>query len=108
INLATGSIQQNEIIVGIDLGTTNSLIAIVREDTRQPIALKEVDGLALVPSIVNFDEYDNPIVGTAAKSKLVDAPERTIYSVKRLMGKSYNDIQTHTDHLAYHILDDDT
>ncbi len=42
INLVTGGLQQQEIIVGIDLGTTNSLIAIVRDDTRQPIALKEI------------------------------------------------------------------
>ena len=63
INIATGSIQKEEIIVGIDLGTTNSLIAIVRGDTHEPIALKEIDGLALVPSIVHFDEYGNTTVG---------------------------------------------
>lgn len=108
INLVTGGIQQQEIIVGIDLGTTNSLIAIVREDTRQPIALKEVDGLALVPSIVNFDAYDNPIVGTSAKEKLLTAPERTIYSVKRLMGKSYKDVKDHANVFAYKVIDDDT
>jgi molecular chaperone HscA len=108
INLATGGIQQQEIIVGIDLGTTNSLIAIVRDDTRMPIALKEVDGLTLVPSIVNFDEYDNPVVGTLAKNKLIDAPERTIYSVKRLMGKSYKDVGNNANVYAYHIIDDDT
>ncbi|HTN46962.1 MAG TPA: Fe-S protein assembly chaperone HscA [Flavipsychrobacter sp.] len=108
INLATGGIQQQEIIVGIDLGTTNSLIAIVRDDTRMPIALKEVDGLTLVPSIVNFDEYDNPIVGTLAKNRLIDAPERTIYSVKRLMGKSYKDVGNKANVYAYHIIDDDT
>ena len=108
INLVTGSIQQKEIIVGIDLGTTNSLIAIVREDTKQPIALKEIDGLTLVPSIINFDEYDNPIVGTPAKDKLIEAPERTIYSAKRLMGKSYNDVQDHAQSFAYKIIDDST
>lgn len=108
INLVTGGIQQQETIVGIDLGTTNSLIAIVREDTRQPIALREIDGLALVPSIVNFDDYNNPQVGTSAKEKLVSAPERTIYSVKRLMGKSYKDVSDHANVYAYHIIDDDT
>ena len=61
INIATGSLQQKETIVGIDLGTTNSLIAIVREDTRQPLALREIDGLTLVPSIVHFDEYGGAI-----------------------------------------------
>lgn len=108
INLATGSLQTEEIIVGIDLGTTNSLIAIVRNDDRQPMALKETDGLALVPSIVYFDEYGNPSVGNAAKEKLVDAPERTIYSVKRLMGKSYRDVTAAPGFFAYNIIDDDT
>jgi molecular chaperone HscA len=108
INIATGSLQTEEIIVGIDLGTTNSLIAIVRNDTRQPLALKETDGLTLVPSIVHFDEYGNTSVGTAAKGKLVAEPERTIYSVKRLMGKSYKDVKSETSFFAYNVIDDDT
>jgi len=108
INLVTGGIQQEEVIVGIDLGTTNSLIAIVREDTKHPIALKETDGLALVPSIVNFDEYDNPVVGTAAREKLLTAPDRTIYSVKRLMGKSYKDVKDHANVFSYKVIDDAT
>ncbi len=108
INLVTGSIQQEEIIVGIDLGTTNSLIAIVRGDTQQPIALKDIDGLALVPSIVHFDEFGNTTVGTPAKELLITQPERTIYSVKRLMGKSYRDVSKDTGFFAYNIIDDGT
>lgn len=108
INLVTGSIQQKETIVGIDLGTTNSLIAIVHPDTRQPIALKETDGYALVPSIVYFDAYNTPVVGNEAKDKLIVSPERTIYSAKRLMGRSYKDIGHHADMFSYKILDDDT
>ena len=108
INLVTGSIQQKETIVGIDLGTTNSLIAIVRADTKQPIALKEIDGLTLVPSIIHFDEYGNPVVGTLAKEQLIAAPERTIYSVKRLMGKSYKDVKDHAGSFSYKVIDDDT
>jgi molecular chaperone HscA len=108
INIATGSIQQQETIVGIDLGTTNSLIAIVHADTHQPIALKDIDELALVPSIVHFDEYGNVTVGTPAKELLVKEPERTIYSVKRLMGKSYKDISKDAGFFAYNIIDDNT
>ncbi len=108
INIATGSIQKEEIIVGIDLGTTNSLIAIVRGDTHEPIALKEIDGLTLVPSIVHFDEYGNVTVGNPAKELLVTQPERTIYSVKRLMGKSYNDVSHDAGFFAYNIIDDNT
>jgi Fe-S protein assembly chaperone HscA len=108
INIATGSLLQEETIVGIDLGTTNSLIAIVRTDTHQPIALREIDGLTLVPSIVHFDEYGNVTVGNPAKELLVKEPERTIYSVKRLMGKSYKDVSRDAGFFAYHIIDDDT
>jgi molecular chaperone HscA len=108
INIATGSLQTEDIIVGIDLGTTNSLIAIVRSDTKQPIALKETDGLALVPSIVHFDEYGNTSVGSVAREKLLTEPERTIYSVKRLMGKSYKDVSNKPGFFAYNIIDDDT
>lgn len=108
INLVTGSIQQKETIVGIDLGTTNSLIAIVHPDTRQPMALREIDGLTLVPSIVHFDSLGNTLVGNPAREQLITAPERTIYSVKRLMGKSYKDVKEHSNAFAYQILDDET
>lgn len=108
INLATGGLQKEETIVGIDLGTTNSLIAIVREDDKQPIALKETDGLALVPSIIHFDESGDIVVGNTAKQKLITNPERTIYSAKRLMGKTYKDIDSDTNYFAYKIIDDDT
>jgi len=108
INLVTGSLQQQETIVGIDLGTTNSLIAIVRSDTRQPIALREIDGLALVPSIIHFDEYGGNTVGEPAKKLLVDEPARTIYSAKRLMGKSYKDVSRDAGFFAYNIIDDNT
>lgn len=108
INIATGSLQQKETIVGIDLGTTNSLIAIVREDTRQPLALREIDGLTLVPSIVHFDEYGGATVGNPAREKLIAEPHRTIYSAKRLMGKSYKDISEHAGFFSYKVIDDDT
>lgn len=108
INIATGSLLKEEIIVGIDLGTTNSLIAIVRGDTHEPIALRETDGLTLVPSIVHFDEYGNTTVGTPARELLVKEPERTIYSAKRLMGKSYKDVSGDSSFFAYNIIDDGT
>ena len=54
INISTGSLQQEEIIVGIDLGTTNSLVAIIHPETKQPVALKEHNSASLVPSIVHF------------------------------------------------------
>ncbi len=106
INIATGSLQQPEIIVGIDLGTTNSLVAIIHPDTKQPTALKEFDGSSIVPSIVHFDAFGNAEVGAQAKPYLESDPQNTIFSAKRLMGKSYKDIREHQDFFAYKIIDD--
>ena len=106
INIATGSLQQAEIIVGIDLGTTNSLVAIIHPETKLPTALKEFDGSSIVPSVVHFDAYGNVEVGTNAKPFLESDPQNTIFSAKRLMGKSHNDIRTHQDFFAYKIIDD--
>lgn len=108
INIATGSLQQAEMIVGIDLGTTNSLVAIIHPDTKQPTALKEFDGSSIVPSVVHFDDYGNVEVGERAKPFLESDPKNTIFSAKRLMGKSYKDIQTHQDFFAYKVIDDNT
>jgi len=108
INLKDGSIERpGEIIVGIDLGTTNSLVAIIRDG--KPVCVRDQDGSSsLVPSIVYFAEDQSVIVGKAARDKLVTDPARTIFSVKRLMGKSYLDIAEHTQFFGYRIIDDDT
>ena len=108
INIATGSLQQPEMIVGIDLGTTNSLVAIIHPETKLPTALKEFDGSSIVPSVVHFDAFGNVEVGAAAKPYLETDPANTIFSAKRLMGKSYKDIQTHQDFFAYKVIDDNT
>jgi molecular chaperone HscA len=108
INIATGSLQQAEMIVGIDLGTTNSLVAIIHPETKQPTALKEFDGSSVVPSIIHFDGFGNTTVGANAKSFLETDPANTIFSAKRLMGKSYKDVKEHQDFFAYKIIDDNT
>ena len=108
INIATGSLQQAEMIVGIDLGTTNSLVAIIHPETKKPTALKEFDGSSVVPSIIHFDAFGNTTVGVAAKSFLETDPANTIFSAKRLMGKSYKDVKEHQDFFAYKIIDDNT
>ncbi len=108
INLATGSLQKEEMIVGIDLGTTNSLVAIIHPDTGKAVALKEHDSASLVPSIIYFDEQGNVKVGEEARPYLLSAPERTIFSSKRLMGKSYADIKDSSSFLAYKLIDDGT
>ena len=108
INIATGSLQKEDIIVGIDLGTTNSLIAIIHPDTGKPTALREFDDSVLVPSVIYFDEYGNALVGEEARKKLITEPERTIFSAKRLMGKSYNDLKAHAGFFTYKVIDDET
>ena len=108
INIATGSLQQAEIIVGIDLGTTNSLVAFVHPETRQAVTLKEYDSSSLVPSVVYFDEAGQITVGNDAKEFLISAPERTVFSVKRLLGKNYDDIKKKGASFPYNIIDDNT
>jgi molecular chaperone HscA len=107
INIATGSLQKEEIIVGIDLGTTNSLIAIIHPDTRKAVALKEHDGSSLVPSVIYFDKQGNILVGNEAKEFLISEPERTIFSAKRLLGKNYDDIKANASFFSYKIIDED-
>ena len=107
INIATGSLQQNEIIVGIDLGTTNSLVAIIHPETKKPVALKEHNSTALVPSVLHFGENGMITVGNEAKQYLISDPPNTIFSAKRLMGKTYNDVKNNSGSLAYKIIDDD-
>lgn len=108
INIATGSLQQEEIIVGIDLGTTNSLVAIIHPETKQPMALKEHNTSSLVPSVIHFDETGNVVVGEEAKKQLISQPQNTIFSAKRLMGKSYNDIKANASFFSYKVIDDNT
>ncbi len=111
IDLKSGSVADDkatdtrgEIIVGIDLGTTNSLVAHVRDGRAEAIA--GPDGRSvLVPSLIHFAEDGSVLVGEAARPFLTTAPERTIYSVKRLLGKSYGDVAE--NQFGYKVLDED-
>jgi Fe-S protein assembly chaperone HscA len=80
-----------ERVVGIDLGTTNSLVAYMEGD--RPVVIPGEDGHNLVPSVVALNERDEIIVGNAARRYLIETPERAIYSVKRLMGRGIEDVQ---------------
>jgi molecular chaperone HscA len=106
INIATGSLQKEEMIVGIDLGTTNSLIAIIHPESKKPVALKEYNSSSLVPSVIHFEKSGDLLVGENAKQYLTTDPARTIFSAKRLMGKTYKDIAGNVSSLAYKIIDD--
>lgn len=108
INIATGSLQQQEMIVGIDLGTTNSLVAIIHPGSKEPVVLKEHDGVALVPSIIHFGSGGTITVGDEARKMLISEPENSIFSIKRLMGKSYSDVKDQAQYFTYKVIDDNT
>lgn len=107
INLATGSLQQEEIIVGIDLGTTNSLVAFINPEKNAQVINDSGQGV-LVPSIVHFGEHGAITVGNEAKDLLIADPVNTIFSVKRLLGRAYHDVAAYSDFFSYKVLDDDS
>jgi Fe-S protein assembly chaperone HscA len=91
-------------IVGIDLGTTNSLVAFMQEET--PVVIPGDDGSNLVPSVVALDENNQPIIGNSARRYLIETPERAIYSIKRLMGRGVEDIQEELKLFPFHVAED--
>lgn len=107
IDLKNGNLagQTNDIILGIDLGTTNSLVAYVKDGNS--VAVKASNNQkSLIPSIVHFSEDGSIIVGEAAHKKLETDSKNTVYSVKRLMGKSFSDIAKHQHYFGYEVIDD--
>lgn len=106
INMKEGNVVHDEnLIVGIDLGTTNSLVAYIRDG--QPVTIKTNDREeALVPSIISIEEGE-VLVGEAAKQRLISNPSQTVYSVKRLMGKSLNDVLHIQPYFSYDLKLDD-
>jgi molecular chaperone DnaK len=98
-------------IVGIDLGTTNSLVAFMQADG--PVVIPGEDGSNLVPSVVALPEAESTtgarqpvIVGNGARKYLTTTPDRVIYSVKRLMGRGLEDIQSELKLFPFHLADD--
>ncbi len=91
-------------IVGIDLGTTNSLVAFMQGES--PVVIPGDDGSNLVPSVVALDSNNQPLVGNAARNSLIDAPERAVYSIKRLMGRGSEDIQEELKFFPFHLAED--
>lgn len=109
IDLKSGNLtrQEPEIIVGIDLGTTNSLVAYVENGIA--VAVKDRENKRpLVPSVIHFLETGGILVGEEAQEKLIDEPENTIYSVKRLIGKSYSDVKAGESYFGFEIIDNGT
>ena len=94
----------SERIVGIDLGTTNSLIAYM--EGGKPVVIPGEDGVNLVPSVVALDATNQTVVGNAARKFLIETSDRTIYSVKRLMGRGVVDVQDELKFFPFRLASD--
>ena len=86
-------------IIGIDLGTTNSVVAVM--EGNEPVVIPSAEGSRLIPSVVAISKSGERLVGEVAKRQAVTNPENTIFSIKRLMGRKYEDAEVEK---AKHIL----
>jgi molecular chaperone DnaK len=93
-----------ERVVGIDLGTTNSLVAYMEGD--RPVVIPGEDGSNLVPSVVALDPQGQIIVGNAARKYLIETADRAVYSVKRLMGRGLEDVQQELKLFPFRLAED--
>jgi len=91
-------------VVGIDLGTTNSLVAFMQED--RPVVIPGEDGSNLVPSVVALAADGRMVVGNAARTHLIETPERAVYSAKRLMGRGAEDVQDELRFFPFQLAED--
>ncbi|MCI6816642.1 MAG: molecular chaperone DnaK, partial [Treponema porcinum] len=90
-------------IIGIDLGTTNSCVAVM--ENGEPVVIQNSEGGRTTPSIVGFTAKGDRIVGQPAKNQMVTNPKNTVYSVKRLIGHRFGELQGEATKLPYTVLD---
>ncbi len=88
-------------IIGIDLGTTNSVVSVM--EGSEPIVISNSEGQRTTPSIVGFSKGER-IVGQPAKNQMVTNPHNTIYSIKRFMGRKFNEVTEETKYIPYKII----
>ena len=88
-------------VVGIDLGTTNSLVAYVKDGA--PVVIRDASGDALVPSVVSVAQDGTVFVGREAQRRLLTDPSRTVYSVKRFMGRGVDDVRDEAHLLPFRV-----
>jgi molecular chaperone DnaK len=79
-------------IIGIDLGTTNSVVAVI--EGGDPLVITTAEGSRLLPSVVGFNKNGERMVGQTAKRQAVVNPENTVYSIKRFMGRHYDEVES--------------
>ena len=98
--------HEHRLAAGIDLGTTNSLVATVRSGVAE--TLPDVDGGHIMPSVVHYGEDGEPTVGVNALKRATTDPLNTLASVKRIMGRSVDDLPTLQGYLPYHFVEQDS
>ena len=89
-------------IIGIDLGTTNSVVAVM--EGGDPVVITNEEGARTTPSVVAFDEKGEVLVGQVAKRQAVTNPEATVFSAKRFIGRKYEDSKKDIDRVPYKVL----
>src|SRR5512147_1450362 len=89
-------------IIGIDLGTTNSCVAVM--EGNEPVVIPNSEGARTTPSVVAFKKDGEKIVGAAAKRQAVTNPTQTIYSIKRFMGRKYDEVATERAEVPYEVV----
>ena len=92
-------------IIGIDLGTTNSCVAVL--EGNDPVVIPNQEGGRTTPSIVAFTKSDERLVGAAAKRQAVTNPDNTIFSIKRFMGRRHNEVQAEEKIVPYKVSSDE-
>src|SRR6185312_15465351 len=90
-------------VVGIDLGTTFSLAAYV--ENGRPVVVGDARGAALIPSAISFHDDGTVLVGSAARDRALSDPEHTIFSVKRLMGRTLKDLEKELKLIPHQIVE---
>ena len=92
-------------IIGIDLGTTNSAVAVI--EGGEPVVIPNAEGGRTTPSVVAFPkDKDQRLVGTVAKRQAITNPENTVYSIKRFMGRAYDEVATEISEVPYKVKKD--
>src|SRR5204862_6704260 len=89
-------------VIGIDLGTTNSVVAVL--EGGEPTVIVNQEGSRLTPSIVALTKDGERLVGQVAKRQAVTNPENTIYSIKRFMGRKYDEVKSETSRVSYKVV----
>jgi molecular chaperone DnaK len=92
-------------IIGIDLGTTNSVVAVM--EGKDAVVITNEEGSRLTPSVVAYTKEGERLVGQVAKRQAITNPEKTVYSIKRFMGRRFGEVADEMKRVPYHVVEGD-